>query len=111
MSIETARSVPARAKIAGADRLADPGELARRDPGEHPIHHGPRQRVPVSEVRIRLNRHLALAGGRAHPRTTDTHAPAAERHRPILMAVTDSHAIRVVLALRADDLIDLEFHQ
>jgi len=27
------------------------------------------------------------------------------------MAVTDGHAIRVVLALRADELVDLELHQ
>ena len=30
--------------------LADHGELARRDAGEHPVHHRPGQRVAVSEV-------------------------------------------------------------
>ena len=94
-----------------ADRLADPGELARRDAGEHPVHHRPRQRVAVGEVLVALNRQLALVVGRAHPRATDRDPPAAQGHRPVLVAVTDRDAIGVVLALRADDLVDLELHQ
>src|SRR4051794_38881254 len=33
------------------------------------------------------------------------------RWRPVLVAVTLRRPIRVVLALRTDDLVDLEFHQ
>ncbi len=94
-----------------ADRLADLGELARRDAREHPAHHRPRQRVTVGELLVTLNRQLALAVGRAHPRTADRDPPAAQGHRPVLVAVTDRDAIAVVLALRAHDLVDLELHQ
>jgi hypothetical protein len=49
--------------------------------------------------------------GRAHPWPTDRYAPATQRHRAVLMAVTLGDAIGVVLALRSDDLVDLEIHQ
>jgi len=94
-----------------ADRLAHDRVLASRDAGEHPIHHRPRQRVTIGEVLIGLDRQLALVISRADPRTVDRHAPATERHRPVLVAVTLRRPIPVVLALRADDLVDLTLHQ
>ena len=108
------RSLPRRRRRLldlAADRLADTSKLAGRDAGEHPVHHRPRQRVAVSEVLVALNGQLALVHGRAHPRTTHRNAPGAQGHRPGLVAVPDSDAIRVVLALRADDFVDLELHQ
>ena len=91
-----------------ADGLADLRELAGRDAGEHPVHHRPRQRVAVGQVLVAFNEQLALVDGRTHPRATDRNAPAAQRHRPVVVAVPDRDAIAVVLALGADDLVDLE---
>src|SRR5215211_677581 len=94
-----------------ADGLADRRELARRDAGEHAVHHRPRQRVAVGEVPVALDRQLVLVIRRPHARATDRDAPAAQRHRPVLVTVTLRDAIAVVLALRTDDLVDLELHQ
>ena len=52
-----------------------------------------------------------LVVGRADPRTADSDAPAAQRHRAVLVAVTLGDAIGVMPALRSHDLLDLEFHQ
>jgi len=52
-----------------------------------------------------------FAVGRAHPGATHRNAPTAERHRPILVTVTLRHPVAVVLAPRADDLVDLELEQ
>ena len=58
------------------DRLADTGEAAGGDAGEHPVHHRPRQRVAVGEVLIRRDGQLVLVVGRAHPRSwTATRRP------------------------------------
>ena len=94
-----------------ADRLAHAGEPARRDARQHPVHHHDGQRVPVGEVLIGLDRQLALVIRRADPRAADLHPPAAQRHRPALMTVALGRPIRVVPALRADDLLDLGLHQ
>ena len=94
-----------------ADGLADAGEAARGDAREHAVHHHPRERVAVGEVLIRLHGQLVLVVGRAHPRTRDLHAPAAERHRAVLVAVALCGSIRIPRALRAHDLVDLELHQ
>jgi hypothetical protein len=101
----------ARALDAQADGLADRRELPGRDAGEHAVHHRARERVAVGEVRIRLDGQLASVVGRAHPGPAHLHASAAERHRPVLVAVTLGPAVRVVLALRAHDLGHLELHQ
>ena len=94
----------------GADRLADARVLAGRDAGEHPVHHRPRERVTIGEVLI-----AATVSSRSpsavRTRGADRHAPAAQRHRPLLVAVTDRHPVGVMLALRAHDLGDLELHQ
>src|SRR4051794_21058353 len=100
----------ARLRLA-ADRLADSGEAARRDAGEHPVHHRPRQRIAVGKVSVGVDGQLALVVCGAHPRPTHRNAPPAQRHRPILMAVTLGDATGVVLALGPDDLVDLERHQ
>ena len=92
-------------------RLADLRVLARRDAGEHPVHHRPRERVTIGEVLVRLHRQLALVIGRAHPRPAHRDAAAAQRQRPVLVAVTLRRPVRVVLALRAHNLLDLELHQ
>jgi site-specific DNA recombinase len=94
-----------------ADRLADARVFAGRDAGEHPVHHRPRQRVAVGEVLVGRDRQLALVAGGAHPRAAHRNPAAAERHRPVLVAVPLGDPIRVVLALRAHDLVDLELHQ
>ena len=94
-----------------ADGLADHGELARRHAGEHPVHHRPRQRVTIGEVLIRLDGQLVLVVDGAHPRPAHADAPAAERHRPVLVTVTHRDPVGIMLALRADDLVDLELHQ
>jgi hypothetical protein len=93
------------------DRLAHAGIPARGHAGEHPVHHRPRQRVPISEVLIGGDRQLALVVGRADPGTADVHAPGAQGHRPALVTVTLRGPTRVVLALRAHDLVDLGLHQ
>src|SRR5450755_2533658 len=49
--------------------------------------------------------------GRPDPRPVDRHAPAAQCHRPILVAVSLRCPVRVVLVLPADDLVDFALHQ
>jgi len=93
-----------------ADRLADPREPSCRDAGEHPVHHRPLQRIAVSEVLVGRDRRLPPVD-RPHPRTADRNTPAAERHRPGLVAVPARRALGVPLPLRPDDLVDLGFHQ
>ena len=56
-----------------ADGLADPGALARRDAGEHAVHHRARERVAVGEVLVGLHR-----ASRARRRPC---APAADAPR------------------------------
>ena len=94
-----------------ADRLTRARIATRRDPGEHSLEHGVGQRIPRGEVRIAHKLDLALAVGGASARALDRHAPPAERHLSILMAVAHRGPAKVVLALRADDLVDLGLHQ
>src|SRR5205807_2297932 len=56
-------------------------------------------------VSRKRNLRLAIRGPR--PRPLDRHAPAAERHLTILMAVTDRAPLPVPLPLRPDELADL----
>ena len=77
-----------------ADGLPDPRETARGNTGEHPVHHRPCQRIAISEVLIRRDRQLPLVIGRAHPGPTHLHAPAAQRHRPVLVTVPLGSSIR-----------------
>src|SRR5439155_16888601 len=70
-----------------------------------------RQRVAIGAIPVALYRHLVLVVGLPHPRPADRHAPAAQGHRPARVAVTLGDPVGVVLALRADDLVDLELHQ
>ena len=88
-----------------------PGVLARGHARQHPVHHHDGQRIPVGEVLIRLHRQLALIIRRANPRPSDLDPPAAQGHRPALVTVALGRPIRVVPALRADDLLDLSLHQ
>jgi hypothetical protein len=62
-------------------------------------------------VTIGPKRHLGLAVGAARPWTLDHNAAAAERHLPSLVSVPDGAALRIVLALRAHDLVELLLHQ
>jgi len=62
-------------------------------------------------VLVRRHRELLLVIGRAHPRSANLDAPAAQGHRAVLVAVALGGALRVVLALRPNDLVDLELHQ
>ena len=97
--------------ISDADRLPGPRVAARRDAGEHPLEHHVGERITRREVRVGPQLDLALAVGAASPRTADRHAPAAERDLAVLMAVAHRRPARDVLALRADDLVDLGLHQ
>ena len=94
-----------------ADRLTRPGEAPRRDAGKHLLQHDPGQRITVGEVRIAGQRHLALAVDGPDARALDRDAPAAERDLAGLVAVAHRSAVRVALALRADDIVDLLFQQ
>jgi hypothetical protein len=95
----------------GADRLGRAPVAAGRDTGEHPLKHDRGQRITIGEVRIRDKRHLAASIGATHARPLDRHPTAAERHLARLVPVTDGGALRVVLALHADDLDDFLFHE
>jgi hypothetical protein len=48
-----------------------------------------------------------LAGGGPHPRAANLDTPAAERHLTIIVTTPHRGAVRVPLALRTDDLVDL----
>jgi hypothetical protein len=71
----------------------------------------PTERVAVGEVLVGTKRHLALAVRAPHPWSLDLDAPATERHLARLVPVTHGRPLRVVLALRADDIVDLLLHQ
>jgi len=62
-------------------------------------------------VLVASKRHLALSIGAANPRAIDPNSPATERHRALLVAVPAGGAVGVMLALRADHLVDLGGHQ
>jgi hypothetical protein len=62
-------------------------------------------------VLVGLKRHLAFAIGSPDPRPADRNAPAAERDLSVLVTVTDRGPIRVPLALRPDDRVDLQLQQ
>jgi hypothetical protein len=94
-----------------ADRLLRAPVAAGRDAGQHPLQHRLRQRVAVSEVRVRLQRQLGATIGAAHTRPLHRDAAAAERHLARLVPVPDGDALGIVLALDADDLDDFLFHQ
>jgi transposase len=99
----------------GLNRLAHglpgPGQAAGRDAGPHPLEHDPRERIAVGEVLVGREPRLLAAVGRAHARALHRDAAAAERDLASLATVTDGDAIRVVLAPRSDDVIDLLAHQ
>ena len=94
-----------------ADRLLRAPVPARRHAGEHPLEHDPAQRITVSEVLIGLKLHLGLAVRGPHPRSPHLDTTAAERHLAAFMAVPDRSPLGVVLALGADDVVDLLGHQ
>src|ERR1022692_4163497 len=54
---------------------------------------------------------LCLAVRGPCPRTRHLHAPTPERHLTTFMAMSDRGPVRVPLALRADQLIDLLLQQ
>src|SRR4051812_41344959 len=97
--------------IVVADRLAGARIAARRHAGEHPLEHDVAERVALGEVTVR--RQLDLT------RAVDGRGPAAARpargaHRESphpLMAVAHRPTARIMLALRAHDLIDLGLHE
>jgi hypothetical protein len=60
---------------------------------------------------IGSQRHLALAVGAPHTRALDRDTAPAERHLSILVTVPNRRPVRVVLALHADDVGHLLFHQ
>jgi hypothetical protein len=93
------------------DRLAHARVLTGQDASEHPIHHHDAQRIAVREVLVRPDRQLARIIDGTDPRAPDLDASPAERHRPTLVPVALGRAIRVVPALRADDLAHLSLHQ
>src|SRR5579875_1235914 len=93
-----------------ADRLLRAPVAARRDAGQHPLHHDPLQRVAVGEVLTDPHRHLAAAVLGAHPRPLDLQTPTAEPHRPVIGPMPVRGPVRVVLVLWAAHLLDLLGH-
>ena len=91
--------------------LAGARIATRRDARQHPLHNHPRERVPRGEVLVGLQPDLLAAVGAAYPRPLDVNAPPAEGDLARLVAVTHRAALRVVSALRADNLVDLLFQQ
>jgi hypothetical protein len=79
----------------------------RRDSREHPLQHRARERITVDEVLVRRQPHLRAAIGAPDTRSLDPYAPAAGRHLARLAAVPHGPALRVVLAPRADHLVEL----
>ena len=98
----------------GVDLIADGLERAPvtacGDADEHLLEHVPGQRIAIGEVLICPKPDLALAVGRPRPRTLDRDPPPAERDLAVIVAMTDRGALRVVLALRPHDLVDLGLH-
>jgi len=94
-----------------ADRLARPRVAARRDAREHALEHHVAEPVARGEVPIGLKLDLVLAVGAARPRPADRHPPPTERDLAVLVPVPHRAAVRQVLALRADDLVDLGLDQ
>jgi hypothetical protein len=90
-----------------ADRLAGAGAAARGDAGQHPLEHHVGRPIARGEVRIGGQLDLALAIGGPRTRAAHRDAPAAERDLAGVVAVAHRRAIRVMLALAADDLVDL----
>src|SRR6266540_3468751 len=109
--VEAAAHQPDQVVARAGDELAAAREAAGGDAGQHLLEHMPAQGVTVGEVLVAAKRHLALAVGAAYPRPLDLDAPAAERHLTRCAPVAHGNALRVVLALRADDLVDLLLHQ
>src|SRR5664279_5507697 len=93
-----------------ADGLTGPGETAGGNTREHLLQNKPTQRVTVSEIRIRRERHLVLPAGGAGPWTLHRDTPATQGDLAILMAVAHRGALRVIGVLGADDLIQLGLH-
>ncbi len=93
-----------------ADRLTGPRVAARRDAGQHPLEHHVGELVTRREVRIGVQLDLALAVGGPGARPADRHPAAPERDLAALVTVADRGAVWIVSALRADDLVDLGFH-
>jgi hypothetical protein len=93
-----------------ADRLTGPRIAARRDAGQHPLEHHVGELITRREMRIGVQLDLALAVGGPSARPADRHPAAPERDLATLMAVADRGTIGIVSALRADDLVDLGFH-
>src|SRR3954463_12139149 len=92
------------------DRLTGPRVAARGDAGQHPLEHHVGEPVTRREVRIGVQLDLALAVGGPGARPADRHPAAPERDRAALVTVADRGAVAIVSALRADDLVDLGFH-
>src|SRR6202034_1310303 len=64
-----------------------------------------------SEMLIRREWHLRLAVGGPGPWAANLDPATAERHRAVLVTMPDRDTVRVVLALRTHDVIDLLLHQ
>src|SRR5664279_909324 len=93
-----------------ADGLTGPGETSGGNTREHLLQNKPTQRVTVSEIRIRRERHLVLPAGGAGPWMLHRDTPAAERDLPVFVAVTNSGSFSDGRVLGADDLVELGLH-
>ena len=99
-----------RRRDALADGLAGPCEPARGNTRQHLLEHDPAERVTVSEIRIRRQRHLVLTVDGARPWMLHSDPPATERDRAVLVAVTDSGAVLDGRVLGPNDLVELGLH-
>src|SRR5581483_3475968 len=94
-----------------ADRLACALETTSGNAGEQLLEHVPSERVAVGEVLVGAQRDLAAPVDAADPWPLDPDAATAKRHLARLVPVADRAPLRVVLALRADDVDDFLLHQ
>jgi hypothetical protein len=94
-----------------ADRLLRAPVAPGRDTGEHPLQHDPGQRITISEMLVRAQRHLGVAVSGPDPGPGNLDATATERHPAVLMAVAHCSPVRVPATFRAHDIVDLFLHQ
>jgi hypothetical protein len=93
------------------DRLIHPARAAGRHPGEHPLEHQPAEQIPRGELLVAVQPDLLGVISSSDPRTADLDPAGAERDLPGRVPVTPRGPLRVLLALRADDPVDLPLHR
>jgi hypothetical protein len=94
-----------------ADRLINPARATRRHAGQHPLQHKPAEQITRGELLVAIELDLLGVIRGPHPRPTDRHPASTERHLPRRVTVALADPPPIVLALRADDPLDLPLHR